>query len=575
MPPTQTNAVNPNDPGVIALSKAIFQHESGGDFNAVGDAGTSHGAGQWQPATWKAQAQDVLGDGNAQMTPQNQKAVIAGTIAQWKAQGLNPAEIAAKWNSGTSTNWENKIGTTNINGQQIKYNVPQYVKSVTDLYQQYKGQGAPQGTDNSLIAPPAPAQPYTAPQGSSSQTQDSSPTLGDQINNRLSQAGTALGDAATGKINPISGILQTAGAAGGFVGDVTNDALELIPGVKQAEGLLGKGVGALANTGVGKSVVGAGENFAQAHPELAGDIGAVGNIAGAVGSFEGVGALKDVVGGAIGKAVGKDALSSTIADISPEIKAGTVKGAANVSKNGAVKSGILGNISRAEDPVMREAAPVVVQNVPNFNKLPTFTDKLNAIQDVAIPQEAQKLRTALSAPDVQTIVNPDNYQEFLDKINTEIKDNPSLVGNNGETAARFLRIFQKNLPQGQDATALDVLNARQALDKEALKFKPKVFDSAASNAYSEGLGTVRNAANELIGKMAPDADVQASLRRQSLLYKAADNLSTKADKEVGTSGLLRFAKRHPHVAGVLKYAGGSAAAGLGLGEAQNLLGGSK
>ncbi len=53
--------MNPNDPDVIALSKAIIQHESGGDFNAVGDAGTSHGAAQWQPATWKAQAHDVLG----------------------------------------------------------------------------------------------------------------------------------------------------------------------------------------------------------------------------------------------------------------------------------------------------------------------------------------------------------------------------------------------------------------------------------------------------------------------------------------------------------------------------------
>lgn len=139
--------MNPNDPDVIALTKAIFQHESGMDYTAVGDAGTSHGAGQWQPATWKAQAKDVLGDENAQMTPENQKAVAQVSIAKDKADGLNPAQIAAKWNSGSPTGWENKIGTTTINGQQIKYNVPAYVKSVTDLYQQYKGQsGAPSPT---------------------------------------------------------------------------------------------------------------------------------------------------------------------------------------------------------------------------------------------------------------------------------------------------------------------------------------------------------------------------------------------------------------------------------------------
>lgn len=133
--------MNPNDPDVIALTKAIFQHESGGDYNAVGDAGTSHGAGQWQPATWKGEAKDILGDENAPMSKDNQRAVAQASIAKDKAAGLNPAQIAAKWNSGSPDGWENKIGTTTINGQQIKYNVPQYVKSVTDLYQQYKGQG--------------------------------------------------------------------------------------------------------------------------------------------------------------------------------------------------------------------------------------------------------------------------------------------------------------------------------------------------------------------------------------------------------------------------------------------------
>lgn len=128
------------DPQVAALSKAIFQHESGNDFNAVGDAGTSHGAGQWQAGTWKEHAKMVLGDENAQMTPENQKAVIYGVIKKDKADGLNPAQIAAKWNSGSPNGWENKIGTTTINGQQIKYNVPQYVKGVTDLYQQNKSQ---------------------------------------------------------------------------------------------------------------------------------------------------------------------------------------------------------------------------------------------------------------------------------------------------------------------------------------------------------------------------------------------------------------------------------------------------
>lgn len=168
-PSTQTS--NYDDPQVAAqaanLTKAIFQHESGMDYNAVGDAGTSHGAGQWQPATWKAQAQDVLGDANAPMTQANQSVVAQGTIRKLIKSGKNAAQIAAIWNSGSDENWENKVGTTSINGQQVKYNVPQYVKSVTDLYQQYRG------GDNS-----SPTQGYQPPAQAGQQPLSSAPVQG-------------------------------------------------------------------------------------------------------------------------------------------------------------------------------------------------------------------------------------------------------------------------------------------------------------------------------------------------------------------------------------------------------------
>lgn len=120
----------------LALTKAIRQKESGGNYKAVGDAGTSTGAYQFQPATWKGYAKDILGDSNAPMTEENQNAVTYGKIKQWKDSGLGPAEIAGKWNSGSEKGWENKVGTTTINGQKIKYNTPQYAKDVVDIFKQ-------------------------------------------------------------------------------------------------------------------------------------------------------------------------------------------------------------------------------------------------------------------------------------------------------------------------------------------------------------------------------------------------------------------------------------------------------
>lgn len=135
------------DTGVINLAKAIRQHESGNDFNAVGDNGTSKGAYQWQPGNFESAATKFGLDPN-DFSPANQNAVAYSQIKSLKDQGLNVAQIAATWNSGSPDNWENKIGTTNINGKQVSYNVPEYVKSVADLYQQFKN-GSANPTDTS------------------------------------------------------------------------------------------------------------------------------------------------------------------------------------------------------------------------------------------------------------------------------------------------------------------------------------------------------------------------------------------------------------------------------------------
>lgn len=297
--------MNPNDPDVINLSKAIFQRESGGDFNAVGDAGTSHGAGQWQPGTWKAQAKDVLGDENAQMTPANQKAVIQVSIAKDKAAGLNPAQIAAKWNSGRTHDWENHVGTTTINGQQIHYDTPKYVKDVTELYQQYKNQGGQGYNPTPFSNPTTPGQfDFTGIGTQPTNTPDTS-TLGGKVAGRLNDASGAIseiGQGASGILGGdlsqahriVSGGLQTVGAGAGAVGDIVNSGLELIPGVKQVENMIGQGVGSLMATEGGKAVAQSIKDFSEKHPELSKDIGAGFNIITALPILKGLAVIKNV-----------------------------------------------------------------------------------------------------------------------------------------------------------------------------------------------------------------------------------------------------------------------------------------
>lgn len=142
---TQPNAVQQPvvlDPQVVNLAKSIRQAESNGNFNAAGDyingVPTSKGAYQFQDKTWKAWAGQYLGDSNAVMSDANQNAVAYSVISDWKKQGLNPAQIAAKWNSGHEVGWENMIGTNP--DTKISYNVPAYVNKVMQNYQQFKAQ---------------------------------------------------------------------------------------------------------------------------------------------------------------------------------------------------------------------------------------------------------------------------------------------------------------------------------------------------------------------------------------------------------------------------------------------------
>lgn len=570
--------MNPNDPDVINLAKAISQRESGGNFNAVGDAGTSHGFAQWQTPTWKAQAKDVLGNENAEMTPDNQKAVLQVTIAKRKAAGLNPAQIAAEWNSGKSTGWENHVGTTTINGQKIHYDTPKYVKDVTELYQQYKGQsGTPTGqpmqagqSGGGLPQAPSAPRPLLSAQDDLA-TPPAQPTenLTSDLNKRVGDISSAIGDTASGKINPLSGVLQGAGAIAGGLGDVVHRGLELIPGVKAAEGLIGKGVGAVANTGVGKAVIGAGVSAANAHPELAKDLGAVANIGGVVGALSGVGAAKEAIGGAVGKAIGKDALGSVVADVAPELSGKAAVGAA--AKGGVQKSGILGTIGKTTTTADRNIAQAVVENVPDFAKLNTFAEKLNATRD-AVYSMADKLKQQVIESGKDRIYPFQELAKAIDGVEMPfaIKSDAIL-----ERQFNLAREAALKIAQEKGGTISSLFDARKEFDQLVEKQFPTLYDRANA-PMRDAITGVRTAMNDFIENHLPEgSDFKKSLLQQSRLFRAIDNMAPKAVKEVGSNRFSRFAGRHPRTSGLLKYGAGAAAGGAGLGAVNHLFGGDK
>lgn len=396
-------------------------------------------------------------------------------------------------------------------------------------------------------------------QPSATQTRDGS--LGSELQGRLSDAGTALTQAAQGKINPLSGVLQAVGAGAGAIGDVTNKALELIPGVSQLEGLLGKGVSAAANTGIGKAITGGWNSFAQAHPEAAADIGALGNVATVIPIFKGFGVLKEAAGATLAKALGKDALSSVIEDVAPKETAGSL--AKGIAKRGTVKSLISGRISAVTDPAVRDLAETVVDNVPGFANAKTLAEKIRLTQDT-VSTMADDLKNQVEKAGANRIYSYRELNSYLNRL-----PRPTLLV--GDMEKVYQKVIDKALEisRGQGGTISSLFDSRKLFDDFVSREFPNLYSSDSLTPMRTAIKNIRQGMNQFIEDRLPSGSgFRKSLRLQNKLLNAVDNMSKKAasgyTKEIGTTRLQRFGQRHPVTSGLIRHTAKTALEGAGL-----------
>ena len=292
------------DQDALNLTKAIRQHESGGNFEAKGKSG-EYGAYQFTAPTWKGYAKEVLGDENAPMTKENQNQVAYKKIKKWKDSGKNVGQIASMWNAGEGRPDAYKEDYKGVNEYGVHYDTPAYAKAVAEIYQQTKGQ---------VKAPTQPTQPI--------EIKEEESTLGQELSQRGEDIATGISSLVSGKEktgqNRFSGLLQTVGGVAGGLGDVVNKGLELIPGVKQVENLIGQGVGSLLKTETGQKVAQSIKEFSEKHPELSKDIGAGVDILTAIPILKGLGVVKNIALDSVSsalKGVAEKSMTKTLTEI--------------------------------------------------------------------------------------------------------------------------------------------------------------------------------------------------------------------------------------------------------------------
>lgn len=238
------------DPTTLALSRSIRQVESNGNYNAIGDNGTSWGAYQWHGNNFHEWAQQY-GLDPSDTSEQNQDEVAYKRIDGLLKQGLSQSEVAAIWN-----------GANYSNGKYTAIN-PSYPQKVGRAYNQISAQMTGQShgqyspSDNGLGT--FAQQANTATENPDTNDQTPSPSHGiisDLSNGNFGGAAVQAGKDVTNFALPIvrdlyhdiqgksdKSILQQ-------VGDLGMSALWFLPFGDIAEGL---GAGVKALTGLGEA----------------------------------------------------------------------------------------------------------------------------------------------------------------------------------------------------------------------------------------------------------------------------------------------------------------------------------
>lgn len=444
MDPNQTTTQPPVQPQgsqvdqtIVNLARSIRDKESQGNYGATGDNGTSHGAFQYQPSTWKLYAGQVLNDPNAPMTPENQNAVTYGTLKRFKDSGMDAAQSVAAWNAGEKKakdgSWQQNVGTNMINGRPVAYDTPGYVKDVLLKYQQYKS-----GVNQPAISTVPPAQPPQTqyPEGVAYAADGSEPTplppeksLGQKLKDRAYSAyeGTVLPNIAHHlfgtKLNPIEqqheqdnataggqlqggllGGLHVAGELGGAIGDIAKSGVELIPGVKWLEGKLGAGVQHIAATPTGQSIVSEMHQFAQNNPKTTQAAGDIFNIATAVPILKGLVAAKNAVADTVSSALEKTGLrasaektlAGTLVDAGVATSDEAPAIASTLSETGAIPDAVNStwNIARAKNILTNSISRLQDQLTPFTSMQTALPDGMSIAQYTA---EEEALQSSLSA----------------------------------------------------------------------------------------------------------------------------------------------------------------------------------
>jgi hypothetical protein len=170
-----------------------------------------------------------------------------------------------------------------------------------------------------------------------------------------------------------------------------------------------------------------------------------------------------------------------------------------------------------------------LSKLPAINKGKTLQGNYNIIQ-AEVGKEADNLKNMLSKNDV--FFPRKEIRASLKGVSQRLEKSPLVTGDAAASANKILAKMDELIDEMPKSSASNLLEARKKLDRWMKQQKGgDIFDPSRESAISLALREIRQTTNDFIDTKAKNVPVKQSLKRQSNLYKAMDNLAPKAAEE--------------------------------------------
>lgn len=173
-----------------------------------------------------------------------------------------------------------------------------------------------------------------------------------------------------------------------------------------------------------------------------------------------------------------------------------------------------------------------VSDIPGVGNNLSAQGNLGLVID-ANKQEASALKTKLQKNNAQ--IDLGDIQSGINQSVDVLKNHPYVTGDGVPAAQNVINIMNKaileNASQDGKITAANLLQARKDFDE---MLPPRIFTATTDTPVIVAAKEMRSMVNKIIASADPSADVLASLKKQTTLYDAADNIAHKAAGEAKT-----------------------------------------